>query len=95
MTTSWPAAKSPSWSIVEAVARLLPGVLGNAESAAAGLVSADGLLEAPAYTRPASWRGLEVPPVLLSGDHAADRALARRAEPRRTERGPTARPDLL
>lgn len=59
--------------MVEAIARLLPGVLGNAESArqdsfAAG---ADGLLEAPPYTRPPVWRGLSVPAVLTSGDHAA------------------------
>ncbi|MDQ6850820.1 MAG: tRNA (guanosine(37)-N1)-methyltransferase TrmD [Actinomycetota bacterium] len=59
--------------IAEAVVRLLPGVLGNAQSAlddsfAAG--SAGLLLEAPAYTKPASWRGLDVPPVLLSGNHA-------------------------
>ncbi len=46
--------------IVEAVGRLLPGVLGNAESAAQDSFS-DGLLEAPAYTKPASWRGLDVP----------------------------------
>ena len=65
--------------IVEAVARLLPGVLGNAESADDDSFAAgpDGLLEAPAYTRPASWRGLDVPPVLLSGNHARDRAVAR------------------
>ena len=55
--------------ILEAVIRLLPGVLGNADS----LVEeshADGLLEAPVYTKPALWRGLEVPEVLRSGDHA-------------------------
>src|SRR5579859_5782671 len=58
--------------IVEAVARLLPGVLGNAESAVDDSFAAGpgGLLEAPAYSRPASWRGREVPPVLLSGNHA-------------------------
>ena len=54
--------------IVEAVGRLLPGVLGNADSAADDSFS-DGRLEAPAYTKPASWRGLSVPPVLLSGNH--------------------------
>jgi tRNA (guanine37-N1)-methyltransferase len=56
--------------VVEAVARLLPGVLGNAESHQDDSFS-HGLLEAPAYTRPASWEGLDVPPVLLSGDHRA------------------------
>jgi tRNA (guanine37-N1)-methyltransferase len=54
--------------VMEAVARLLPGVLGNAESLVAES-HADGLLEAPVYTKPASWRGLDVPDVLRSGDH--------------------------
>ena len=81
--------------MVEAVARLLPGVLGNAESAvddsfAPGRM--ESLLEGPVYTRPASWRGQDVPAVLLSGDHAAiarwraEQALARTAD---------RRPDLL
>lgn len=56
--------------IVEALARLIPGVLGNSESAADDSHSV-GLLEGPSYTRPASWRGYDVPEVLLSGDHAA------------------------
>jgi tRNA (guanine37-N1)-methyltransferase len=77
--------------ILEAVVRLLPGVLGNSES----LVEeshADGLLEAPLYTKPASWRGLEVPDIVRSGDHARiarwrrDQALVRTAR---------RRPDLL
>lgn len=55
--------------MVEAVARLLPGVLGNALSAEQDSFS-DGLLEGPCYTRPESWRGLDVPAVLRSGDHA-------------------------
>ncbi|WP_181782556.1 tRNA (guanosine(37)-N1)-methyltransferase TrmD [Pseudonocardia pini] len=77
--------------MVEAVARLLPGVLGNPRSAAEDSFS-DGLLEGPSYTRPEVWRELAVPPVLRSGDHAAvdrwrrDRALERTAE---------RRPDLL
>ena len=59
--------------IVETVARLVPGVLGNSESAvddsfAPGAMS--GLLEGPVYTRPPMWRGLDVPDVLTSGDHA-------------------------
>lgn len=58
--------------IMEAVARLIPGVLGNELSARQDSFTdaVDGLLEAPAYTKPASWRGLDVPPVLLSGHHA-------------------------
>jgi tRNA (guanine37-N1)-methyltransferase len=73
--------------IVEAVARLLPGVLGNAESLAEES-HADGLLEYPVYTKPASWRGRDVPEVLLSGNHGAiarwrrDEALRRTAERR-------------
>ncbi len=80
--------------IVEAVARLLPGVLGNAASAPDDSFGAGpaGLLEAPAYTKPASWRGLDVPPVLLSGHHGE---IARwRAEQSR-ERTAARRPDLL
>jgi tRNA (guanine37-N1)-methyltransferase len=80
--------------IVEAVARLLPGVLGNAASAPDDSFGTGpaGLLEAPAYTKPANWRGLEVPPVLLSGHHGE---IARwRAEQSR-ERTAARRPDLL
>ena len=54
--------------ILEAVTRLLPGVLGNADSLTEESHAA-GLLEAPVYTKPASWRGREVPEVLRSGDH--------------------------
>jgi len=58
--------------IVEAIARLLPGFMGNAASPLDDSFSTDaGRLEAPSYTRPSSWRGLAVPEVLLSGDHAA------------------------
>ncbi|MGH3728518.1 MAG: tRNA (guanosine(37)-N1)-methyltransferase TrmD [Micromonosporaceae bacterium] len=56
-------------AIVEAVVRLLPGVLGNADSLLEESHT-DGLLEAPLYTKPAVWRGLAVPDVLRSGDHA-------------------------
>ncbi len=63
--------------VTEAVARLLPGFMGKAESADEESFSA-GLLEHPHYTRPESFRGLDVPPVLLSGDHA--RIAARRRE---------------
>ena len=55
--------------LVDCVARLLPGVLGN-ENSAHNESFADGLLEAPQYTRPATWRGFEVPPVLTSGNHS-------------------------
>ncbi len=54
--------------ILEAVTRLLPGVLGNADSLAEESHAA-GLLEAPVYTKPASWRDRDVPEVLRSGDH--------------------------
>lgn len=80
--------------IVEAVSRLLPGVLGNDQSALDDSFSAGpaGLLEAPAYTKPASWRGLDVPPVLLSGHHAE---IARWRAERSRERTAQLRPDLL
>ena len=77
--------------ILEAVIRLLPGVLGNADSLREES-HADGLLEGPLYTKPAVWRGYEVPEVLRSGDHARiarwrrDQALLRTAD---------RRPDLL
>lgn len=80
--------------IVEAVTRLLPGVLGNAQSAVQDSfsMSTAGLLEAPAYTRPAVWRELPVPPVLLSGHHAdIERWRAEQSRQRTRER----RPDLL
>jgi tRNA (guanine37-N1)-methyltransferase len=81
-------------AIVEAVVRLLPGVLGNAESAVQDSFAAGarGLLEAPAYTRPALWRGRAVPEVLLSGDHGAIRAWREEQSRERTRR---VRPDLL
>jgi tRNA (guanine37-N1)-methyltransferase len=77
--------------MVEAVTRLLPGVVGNRESVEYDS-HADGLLEGPSYTRPASWRGHDVPEVLLSGNHAAI-AHWRRAESLR--RTAARRPDLL
>jgi tRNA (guanine37-N1)-methyltransferase len=77
--------------MVEAVTRLLPGVVGNRESVEFDS-HADGLLEGPSYTRPSSWRGHEVPPVLLSGDHAAIARWRRAESLRRTEQR---RPDLL
>lgn len=77
--------------VVEAVARLLPGVLGNPASAQQDSFS-DGLLEGPSYTRPEVWRGLAVPPVLRSGDHAR---VARWRRDRALERTARRRPDLL
>ncbi len=76
--------------LLDACVRLLPGVMGGADSAAEESFT-DGLLEYPHYTRPASWRGRDVPAVLLSGDHAAIAAWRRaRAEADTRER----RPDL-
>ena len=56
--------------VIEAVTRLIPGVMGNAESPVTESFGVSGLLEEPAYTRPADFRGWEVPEVLRSGDHA-------------------------
>jgi tRNA (guanine37-N1)-methyltransferase len=56
-------------AIIEAVVRLIPGFMGNPESLTEESHGAEGLLEYPVYTKPASWRGLDVPEVLLSGDH--------------------------
>jgi tRNA (guanine37-N1)-methyltransferase len=78
--------------IVEAVARLLPGFMGNAESPLYdSFAGEEALLEAPAYTRPASWRGLDVPEILLSGDHGAIARWRQQESVRRTEER---RPDL-
>jgi tRNA (guanine37-N1)-methyltransferase len=83
--------------IVEAVCRLLPGVLGNEQShrddsfgGTGGAMS--GLLEGPVYTRPRTWRGLEVPDVLLSGHH---KAIARWQRDEALRRTAAARPDLI
>ena len=81
--------------VVEAVARLLPGVLGNAESSADDSFAPggmEGLLEGPVYTRPPVWRGLEVPAVLQSGDHAR---IARWRREQAEQRTAALRPDLL
>lgn len=74
-------------AITEAVVRLVPGFMGNAASLLEESHE-DGLLEYPVFTKPSSWRGLDVPPVLLSGDHGAiaawrhDQAVRRTAERR-------------
>ena len=77
--------------MLEAVIRLLPGVVGNADSLVEESHVA-GLLEGPAYTKPPSWRGLSVPEVLLSGDHAR---IARWRRVQSLERTVLHRPDLL
>jgi tRNA (guanine37-N1)-methyltransferase len=78
-------------AVVDAVVRLLPGSLGTHESAASDSFYDDGLLSPPSYTRPAEYRGLGVPEVLLSGDHARVAAWRRdRSEALTRER----RPDL-
>ncbi|MDR2504926.1 MAG: tRNA (guanosine(37)-N1)-methyltransferase TrmD [Oscillospiraceae bacterium] len=78
--------------VMDAVARLLPGVLGNAESASDESFGASGLLEYPQYTHPRVVMGLAVPDVLLSGDHAKINAWRREQALRITRRN---RPDLL
>ena len=80
-----------SMVVIDAVVRKLPGVLG-AEEGAVDESFTVGILEYPQYTRPAVYRGMEVPPVLLSGDHAAVAAWKRQAALERTAR---LRPDLL
>ena len=57
--------------MIEAITRLIPGVLGNPESLAEESHNSDGYLEYPNFTKPASWRGRDVPEILLSGNHAA------------------------
>ena len=81
-------------SMVDAIVRLLPGVLGGGPAATADeSFSAGGLLEAPQYTRPPEFRGMKVPDVLLSGDHVKIEAW-RRAESRRlTDERVCSRPD--
>ncbi|ALG86723.1 tRNA (guanosine(37)-N1)-methyltransferase TrmD [Gordonia phthalatica] len=78
-------------AMVEATTRLMPGVLGNPQSHQEDSFS-DGLLEGPSYTRPKVWRDLEVPPVLLSGDHAKVAAWRHQQSLERTRER---RPDLL
>ncbi len=83
--------------LIDAIARLQPGVLGHADSAAEDSFSPRGesrrrLLDCPHYTRPQDWNGREVPPVLVSGDHGA---VARWREEQMLERTRARRPDLL
>jgi len=77
--------------VTDAVVRLLPGALGD-ENSAVEESFAEGLLEFPQYTRPASYRGMEVPEVLLSGNHGAIAQWRRRAAIEKTAR---LRPDMI
>lgn len=81
----------PALAVIDGVARLVPGVLGNDRSAREDSF-VDGLLEHPQYTRPAEYRGMKVPEVLLSGDHEEIRRWRRRMSVETTAR---LRPDLL
>lgn len=81
----------PAMVIVDAVTRLLPGVLGHDLSAARDSFEGP-LLDHPTYTRPAEYRGMKVPEILLSGDHAK---VARWRQEQALERTRTRRPDLL
>jgi len=81
----------PALVLIDALARLQPGVLGDASSALTDSFQ-DGLLDAPVYTRPATFRGLEVPDVLRSGNHGAIEAWR---DEQRLEKTKTRRPDLI
>jgi tRNA (guanine37-N1)-methyltransferase len=89
-----PGGESAALVMIEAVVRLLPDVLGNPVSHQDDSHSVQnmGLLEGPSYTRPSTWRELDVPPVLLSGDHAKVAAWRRDQALQRTRER---RPDLL
>jgi len=78
-------------AMIEAIGRLVPGVVGNPESLTEESHE-DGLLEYPSYTKPAEWRGLSVPPVLMSGNHGAIATWRHEQQVERTRR---VRPDLL
>ena len=78
--------------IVDAVVRLIPGVLGHDLSTESESFEGDGLLDYPQYTRPATFRGMDVPEVLRSGDHARIAAWRREHQEKLTR---TMRPDLL
>ena len=78
--------------IIEAIARLLPGVIGNPDSLVEESHGSAGLLEYPVYTKPPHWRGQDVPEVLLSGDHGR---IARWRRRRAVDRTAQRRPDLI
>jgi len=79
-------------AMIEAVVRLIPGVVGNPDSLSEESHAVEGLLEYPVYTKPASWRGLDVPPVLLSGHHGE---IARWRHEQARLRTARVRPELL
>lgn len=81
----------PALVLIEAVTRLVPGILGNEASHRSDSFSEPGLLDYPAYTRPQEFRGMRVPEVLVSGDHAAVEGWRREAAEAKTARN---RPDL-
>jgi len=87
LTGGEPAA----WVVADSVVRLIPGVLGDFESAQGDSFFDDGLLGPAVYSRPAEWRGHAVPPELVSGDHGAVDRWRRRSSEERTR---TRRPDL-
>jgi tRNA (guanine37-N1)-methyltransferase len=78
--------------VIDAIARLLPGVLGHDESAVQESFGASGMLDHPHYTRPAEWNGLKVPDILLSGDHGK---ITQWRAAQAVERTRKNRPDLL
>lgn len=82
----------PALVVLEAVTRLVPGVIGRDESHERDSFGHDGLLDHPHYTRPPEFRGMAVPEVLLSGDHAAIERWRREAAREKTRRN---RPELL
>jgi tRNA (guanine37-N1)-methyltransferase len=82
----------PALVVIEAVTRLVPGVIGREESHERDSFGDQGLLDHPHYTRPAEFRGMEVPEVLRSGDHAEIERWRREAALEKTRRN---RPDLL
>lgn len=82
----------PALVVLEAVTRLVPGVIGREESHEQDSFGHDGLLDHPHYTRPAQFRGMRVPPTLLSGNHAEIERWRREAALEKTRRN---RPDLL
>ncbi len=88
MTGGEPAA----WVIIDAVLRLIPGVMGNFESAIEDSFTEDKLLGAPVYTRPAEFRGLKVPEELISGNHELIRRFRRQMAIKKTYQN---RPSLL
>lgn len=78
-------------AMVEAIGRLVPGVVGNPDSLVEESHSDAGLLEYPVYTKPSSWRGYDVPEILLSGDHGK---IAQWRQEQQAERTRIRRPDL-